>query len=161
MYFTTVTILALLTATPGVFGQLDARIKAKGKKYFGTCSDSALLSNPQHAAVIRSDFSQLTPENSAKWDSTEPSRGKFNFGGFDTLVNFAQSNKKLLFGTPSSHPGYPNISDSATITSVIQNHVSTVGRRYKGKIYAWDIVNEIFNEDGSLRSSVFSRLLGE
>lgn len=38
---------------------------------------------------------------------------------------------------------------------MIQNHISTVVGRYKGKSCAWDVVNEVFGENGQLESNVF------
>ncbi|CAE6492061.1 unnamed protein product [Rhizoctonia solani] len=146
-------------------GGLDALFKARGKKYFGTCADAALLNDAQNAVIILAEFGQLTPENSAKWDTMEPSQNNFNFSPFDTLVNWAVANGKLVRGhTFVWHSQLPSwvssISNSATLTSVIQNHISTIGKRYAGKIYAWDVVNEIFNDDGTYRSSVFYNVLG-
>ncbi|KAF4629551.1 hypothetical protein G7Y89_g8595 [Cudoniella acicularis] len=145
---------------------IDAIFKSLGKLYFGTCADSGSLGKADNADVIKADFGQVTPENSGKWDTVEATQGKFNFAGLDTLVNWAQTNNKLVRGHTtvwySQLPSWVSaIKDKATLTAVIEKHVTTEISRYAGKVLQWDVVNEMFDESGGLRVSVFSSVLGE
>ncbi|KAJ7875650.1 glycosyl hydrolase family 10 protein [Mycena leptocephala] len=159
-------LIALLLSPATVLGLLDPKIKAKGKKYFGAAADPGTIGVATDVTILTSDYGAYTPENSMKWDATEPSRGSFTFTNADALVAFAQAHARLVRGhTLVWHNQLPAwvsaITSASDLTTVIQNHVTTLVMRFKGKIYAWDVVNECLNEDGTLRSSVFSRLLGE
>jgi endo-1,4-beta-xylanase len=46
------------------------------------------------------------------------------------------------------------------LTAAMHAHIDAVAGRYRGRVAAWDVVNEPFEENGALRSSPFLRAIG-
>ncbi len=161
---TTATLLAVLTATPAQAAS-TLRSLAEGKgKYFGTALTDGDLNISQEMAVAGAQFDMVTPGNEMKWDTTEPSNGSYNFGPGDQIVNWAQSHSARVRGHNlvwhAQLPGWVSSLPQSQVQGAMESHITTEVNHYKGKIYAWDVINEPFNEDGSLRQDAFYNAMG-
>jgi endo-1,4-beta-xylanase len=141
MFLAPLAVLAAPALDSRQAGQsIDALFKAKGKEFFGTCTDQGRLTSGKNAAIIEANFGQVTPENSMKWESINPNKGQYNWGQADYLVNWATERNKTIRGHTfvwhSQLAGWvKNINDRNTLTKAIEEHITTVMTRYKGKIH--------------------------
>lgn len=150
-------------ATAAQQGTLHELAAAQGK-YFGSATDNPELPDAAYAATLGSEFGQITPGNSMKWDTTEPARGRFDFAKGDVVTDFAQQHGQTVRGHTlvwhSQLPGWVASLPSAQVEAAMTNHVTQEATHYRGAVAAWDVVNEPFNEDGTFRTSPFYNAMG-
>jgi endo-1,4-beta-xylanase len=112
--------------------------------------------------TLRREFNIMVAENAFKWDSVRPSRTTFNFTDTDALVDFAQANNMKMRGhTLVWHNQLPAWLTGGgfgrdEVIEILKDHISTLVGRYKGRVWAWDVVNEAIDDStGQLRTSSF------
>ncbi|MEQ4209400.1 endo-1,4-beta-xylanase [Actinopolymorpha sp. B9G3] len=130
----------------------------------------ALRDDSSYRETLAREFNSVTAENAMKWQSLEPQQGVFNFGPADEIVDFAEDHDQAVYGhTLLWHNQLPTwLTDgvaSGDITddelrAIVKDHIQTVVSHYKGRVEAWDVVNEPMADDGSLRQSIFYQHLG-
>ncbi len=104
--------------------------------------------------VLGAQFSSVTPENDMKWESIHPAPGVYDFASADALVAFAEANHQQVRGhTLLWHSQNPAWVREASQTwtcdqarDVLEDHIRTVVGHFKGRIYEWDVANEIFQD---------------
>ena len=121
--------------------------------------------------LIKKEFSSITAENIMKWEEIHPRPNKYQFKLTDKLIDIANKNQQYIIGHALVwHNQIPNwvtrnkngnLNTEEILFKNIENHISNVGGRYRGKVYGWDVVNEAFNDDGTFRDSDFFKISGE
>ena len=139
------------TGTASAGTTLGASAAEKGR-YFGTAVAAGKLSNSTYTGILDREFNMITPENEMKWDATEPSQGSFRYTSADQIVSHAQSHGQRMRGHAllwhQQQPGWAQSLSGTALRNAAINHVTQVATHYKGKIYAWDVVNEAFADGG-------------
>ncbi|WP_437852283.1 endo-1,4-beta-xylanase [Sorangium sp. So ce363] len=115
-----------------------------------------------HATLLKAHFNSITAENEMKFESLQRNENSFTYDAADRIVSFAVTNKMKVRGHAlvwhSQNPAwlFSNGSGGAvsrqTLLTRMKNHISNVVRHFRGKVYAWDVVNEAMMEDGSYRT---------
>ncbi len=128
----------------------------------------ALADEADYRTVLNREFNNITAENAMKWESVEPERGVFDWSGADAIVANAKRNHQNIRGhTLLWHNQLPTwITDNeanftaAELRGILRGHIKTEAGRFRGKIRAWDVVNEVVNDGGGLRDTIWLRKLG-
>jgi len=125
---------------------------AQTGRYFGAAVAANKLSDSTYVGILDREFNEITPENEMKWDATEPSQGTFTFSASDQIVAHAQAHGQRMRGHNlawhSQQPSWVQNLSGTALRSAMVNHITQVATHFRGKIYAWDVVNEAF-ADGS------------
>ena len=132
----------------------------------GTAANPTILqNNAPYANVVKTEYNMITPGNAMKMDSLQATEGVWTYTDADSLVSFAQANNMKVHGHVfiwhSQVPGWLNskTKDRATFLPIMQAHIQNVAQHFGTKVFAWDVVNEAIQDNGTLRSSIWSCLL--
>jgi endo-1,4-beta-xylanase len=156
---------ALIQAGPATAANAPLRQLAEAKsRYFGTALTQGNLSNSTLIGVAGTQFDMVTPGNEMKWDTTEPSNGTFNFAPGDQIVQFAVAHNDRVRGHnlvwQSQLPSWVSSLPANQVQAAMETHITTEVTHYKGQIFAWDVVNEPMNSDGSFVADPFFNAMG-
>ena len=127
---------------------------------------SLMKNNAKYSGVVGKEYNSITAENAMKFGALHPAENTYNWPDADYLVAYAQANGKRIHGhTLNWYQNLPawvtNFSgDSIAWENMLKTHIQTVVLHFKGKVASWDVVNEYFNDDGTIRPSVWVKNLG-
>lgn len=137
----------------------------------GVAIPLSFIDNSKKTDLIIRHFNSVTSENEMKWSGLQPTEGTFTFTNADRIVDFAVSNGMKVRGHclcwHNQVPAWVFKDGDATaskelVLQRLRTHITTVIAHFKGKVYAWDVVNEAIDDGSSVyRNSQWYNICGE
>jgi endo-1,4-beta-xylanase len=128
-------------------------------------SSTTIMNQAGTSDAFLHHFNAVTAENHHKPDHIAPNANPntWNFTTADQIVDWATQNNLHMIGhtliwhsqSPlwltgrSGHASLPLVNRQQAIANM-ELYISTVAGRYRGRIYSWDVVNEVFLDSISL-----------
>ncbi len=139
----------------------------------GCSVNDSIVSGADKASqeIVIQQFNTLTLENSMKAEVVNPRRESYNFRAADAFVEFGEKNDIFIIGhtlvwhnqTPDwffqDEEGNPNTPEKQI--ERMRSHIEAVAGRYAGRVDAWDVVNEVIDNDGSYRPTTWVKGVGD
>jgi endo-1,4-beta-xylanase len=131
---------------------------------------------PAAAKLAAEQFNSITPENLLKWQNVHPRPDEYDFGPADKYVEFGEKHDMFIVGhalvwhnqTPrwvfQDEDRKPLTRDA--LLERMREHIYAVVGRYKGRIHAWDVVNEAIETErgddskGKWRKTRWRQIIG-
>jgi endo-1,4-beta-xylanase len=143
------------------------RSACESRRLVGAASNNGALANdPTYVSTLANEFTYVTPENAMKWGTLQPvDATHWDFSQADAVVSAARAARQEIKGHALVwHQQLPPfVTDAlapAALQAAINANIDAVVGRYRGKLRAWDVVNEAIDDSANLRDSVFSRAFG-
>jgi endo-1,4-beta-xylanase len=111
------------------------------------------LSDKPYTNIVTSQFSFITIDGEANWNSIHPSSTRYNYTKVDKLMEFAKANKMpvqihhLIWGEQKFLPSWllkGNYSPNQLL-SIMHSYISNLIGHLKGQVVVWSVANEVFS----------------
>ena len=116
----------------------------------------------EEAELIKKHFNSLTAENVMKPGPIHPEENRYVWESADKIVEFAETNGLKMRGHTlcwhsQTGPWMFKDSEGNQVTKEValqrlKDHITTVVSHYKGRIYAWDVLNEVITDSDTAKS---------
>lgn len=178
LLFTNCSRKRIAQSSEQITAKSDKGLKDYYKEYFtiGAAVSPQGLKRPEESSLILQHFASMTPENAMKMGPIHPRENEYYWKDADSIAAFAKQHNLRLRGhtlcwhnqTPrwlftDSTLNPPDTVSKDLLLKRLKDHITAVVSRYKGTIYAWDVVNEVISDNPNeyFRNSPFYRICGE